>query len=405
MTHKNDSAEDTTQKENHAGERHKVSGIIQLVAVAIFVVSAVVISGTLNLNKKTPGEREKEERAVFVKTDEISPGPYRIEFESTGVVTARAEIAIVPQVGGQIIAVNENFFNGGTLQAGEVLFEIEPLDYALEVERLEAEVTRAETAYNLELAEANAAISGWKQINNNAKIPPLVARTPQKAEAKANLKAAKAQLENAKLDLDRTKFTLPFTARVLTTSLDVGQYVSAGQQYGTVYDIAALEIKTSLEDKKLDWILSAKNPEINIKTNYLGQKKSYEGKIKRGVSSLDTQTRFATLNIGFTEPSPNLVPGVFVDLDIKGPELESVYVVPINALQKGSVLWAVKNDNSLYKVEADIVYADDKHLVLRGPDTPMNMITSKISGAAEGMHVNILSENTDTNSASQKEAE
>jgi len=384
---------------SHAGERHKVSGMIQLIVVVIFVVVAVVVSGTLNLNKKTPGEREKEERTVIAEAEVIKPQSYRIAFSTTGVVNARAQIAVVPQVSGQVISVNENFFNGGTLKPKEVLFEIEPLDYALEVERLEAEVTRAETAYNLELAESNAAISGWKQINKDAKIPPLVARTPQKAEAQANLNAAKAQLENAKLDLGRTKFTLPFTSRVLSSSLDVGQYVSAGQQYGSVYDISALEVKISLEDKKLDWIMSAQDPEIKIKTNYLGQKKQYNGKIKRGVSSLDTQTRFATLNIGFETPPLNLVPGIFVDLDITGPELNSVYIVPIGAVQKGSVLWAVDNENTLFKIDAEIVYADDHHVILRGPQNPLKIVTSKLSGVAEGMHIKLLSEQEQNNEA------
>lgn len=380
---------------SHVGEQHIIKGLIQFVFITLFIVLAFMISNMLQVSKTLPGEALHEERLMVAETLSVTPQAYRVSFSSTGVVQARADIAVVPQVGGRVVSVNENFFEGGDFEAGEALFEIDPVDYKLQIERLEAEVSQAQTAYTLEKAEADAAIAGWKQINGDKEVPSLVARKPQKAQALATLKAAKAQLKSAELDLERTKFSLPFSGRVLSSSLENGEYVSAGQSYGDVYDVSTLEVRTSLEDKKLEWLLGTKEPSISIQTTYLGKQKKYEGVLKRGVSSLDTQTRFASVNIGFAAMPEDIVPGVFVDLQIMGPVLQNVLVVPITALQKGSVIWAVKENDTLYKLDVSMVYADQDFVVLSGVERPVNIVVSKLPGGSNGAKIKVTNKQED----------
>ena len=178
----------------------KTKGLIQFILVIVFIAGSFAISFSLQSQKSSAGKNIGKERVVFVSAEVIQPEPYRISFDVTGNVEARADIGIVPQVQGRIIEMNENFFSGGLFKAGETLFRIEPRDFELEVQRLEAEVARARTTFNIEQAESKAALEEWRLINGSKKAPSLVARKPQKDEAWANLKAAKAQLENAKLE-------------------------------------------------------------------------------------------------------------------------------------------------------------------------------------------------------------
>lgn len=366
---------------------NKIKGWVQLVIVVLVIIASFTISNFLGAKRPPVVRSSGADRALFVETQKVTPGPYRIAFETTGTVEARAEIGIVPQVSGRVVAVNDRFFEGGTFEADEVLFRIDPRDFELEVERLEAEVARAETNLDLETAEAEAALSEWLQINGSKAAPSLVARKPQMAEARANLKAAKAQLENARLDLERASFALPFSGRVLSSELAEGQYVTAGQSYGTVFDLETLEVRASLEDRQLEWLLGAEAPDITITATYLGKTREYQTFLKRGASSLDSQTRFATVSFGFEDTVRDVLPGVFVKIHIQGSNLDDVSLLPPDALQKEGVVWVVKADNTLSALKPDIAYANDDHVVARGINQTVNVVTSRLSGATEGMSV------------------
>lgn len=366
---------------------NKVKGWVQLIIVVLVIIASFAISNLLGAKRPPVARSSGADRALVVETQKVTPGPYRIAFETTGTVEARAEIGIVPQVSGRIVAVNDQFFEGGTFEADAVLFRIDPRDFELEVERLEAEVARAETGLDLENAEAEAALSEWRQINGSKTPPSLVARKPQMAEARANLKAAKAQLENARLDLERTRFSLPFSGRVLSSELAQGQYVTAGQSYGTVFDMETLEVRASLEDRQLEWLLSAESPDIIITATYLGRTREYRTFLKRGASSLDSQTRFATVSFGFEGTVRDVLPGVFVSIHIQGSHLSDVSLLPADALQKEGVVWIVKADNTLSALKPDIAYANDEYIAARGIHQTVNVVTSRLSGATEGIRV------------------
>lgn len=363
----------------------KVKGLIQLALVVAFIVGSFLASAALETERKVTKERDTADRILFVETQEIAPGPYQISFNTTGLVEARAQINIVPEVSGRIIAVNEEFFEGGKFEADEVLFEIEPLDFKLELERLQAAVAQARTAYNIAEAETEAATREWKMLSGDKPVPRLVARRPQKDEAWANLKAAKANLKNAELDLERTKFSLPHAGRVISSELEIGQYVAAGQSYGEVFNVDTLEVRATLEDQQLEWLFAVENPKIEITTKQHGVTQTYAGFLKRGVSSVDPQTRFAPISFGVVDEEAALLPGMFVEITAQGPELNNVLVAPASSLQKEGIIWTLDNDNALHAFEPVVVYADNQIVAVRNVNEQRNIVTSRVSGATDGM--------------------
>jgi RND family efflux transporter MFP subunit len=373
----------------------KVKGIIQLILVILFIAGSFLISNMLKSERVSMRGAGGEERRIFVETVTVSPQTHRVQFDTTGTVQSRGAIGIVPQIQGRIDTVSDNLFEGGTFTADEILFQIDPRDFKLEIQRLQAAVAQAQTALNIEKAEGEAALIDWRQLNGDKPVPPLVAREPQLKEARANLQAARAQLANAKLDLERTKFSFPFDGRVISSDLEKGQFVMTGQSYGQVFDLSSLEVQASLEDKQLKWLLGSDNPKIKITANYLGEIKTYDGVLKRSAGSLDQQTRFARVSFGFSDENVDLLPGVFVDVDIEGSTLENVSVLPAEALQKEGHIWIVKADNTLKKHTPEIIYSTDKNIIIEGLSTNSRMVTSRTAGATEGMEVNIANEEAD----------
>ncbi|MGB0719330.1 MAG: efflux RND transporter periplasmic adaptor subunit [Bdellovibrionales bacterium] len=380
----------TDKNQNQTPEKsHILSGIFQLVLVLVFIVASFAISNLLSARKSEVKNSGDNTRALTVETQTLSPGPFSITFKTTGIIKSRAQVNVTPQITGRATYVNENFFAGGTFDKGDIVFKIDPRDFELEVERLQAQIVQAKTNLDLEKAESAASLAEWQQFNGDKPAPPLVSRQPQMAEARATLNAAKAQLETAKLALERSQFSLPFNGRVIESDLAEGQLVTAGQSYGSVFDVESLEVEASLEDRQLEWLSQSQNPDVTITATYLGQSKNYAGTLKRGASALDAQTRFASVTFGFKDKAPDLVPGIFTTITVKGPTLQNITVLPPEALQKEDIIWTVSDDQTLTPITADILYADDTQIAVSGLDKAYQFVTSRVSGATTGTKVTI----------------
>jgi multidrug resistance efflux pump len=153
----------------------------------------------------------------------------------------------VPQVSGPIIYASPALVDGGDFKKGEVLVRIDPADYQLAVTLARARIKETESSLKLAEEEAAAAQEEWQLLNEDKpgsrrKLPALVAKLPQLEAAKARLAADGAELKKATLNLARTKMKAPFNGRVSEENVDIGQYVSTGQNLATLFSTRAAEI-------------------------------------------------------------------------------------------------------------------------------------------------------------------
>ena len=368
------------------------SGSVQIIIIGLFVVASFSLSRILENDSAQNQNYISSERLLYVKTEDITPREYQISFDSTGTVEATHEVGIVPQVSGRIVWVNEKLFKGEIFDKNEPLFEIDRSDYDLEVVRMEAEVAKANTALDIELAETKAAIEEWKQINGDLDAPDLVLRKPQLVEAHARLKAALAQREKARLSLSRTIFRLPFGGQIIKSNLAEGQFVNAGQTYGNVYDSRSLELHSSLSDAQLKIILNSSNSKVDIKIKSYGKEKLYKGYIKRGATEIDRSTRFARVRFAFTEPTNKILVGSFAKINVLGDKLENISVIPSNSLQKDGKIIVVDSNNVISKIRPDIIQSMDNSIAIKGIEHKFKVVVGNMPGAIEGMKVTTDSE-------------
>ena len=368
------------------------SGSFQIIIIGLFVIASFSLSRMLENDAAQSQNYISSERLLYVKTEDITPGEYQISFDSTGTVEATHEIGIVPQVSGRVVWVNEKLYKGEVFDEGEPLFEIDRSDYDLEVVRMEAEVAKANTALDIELAETKAAIEEWKQINGNLDAPDLVFRKPQLLEAHARLKAALAQREKARLSLSRTIFRLPFGGQIIKSNLAEGQFVTMGQTYGNVYDSRSLELHSSLSDDQLKIILNSNNSKVGIEIKSYGKEKIYKGYIKRSATEIDRSTRFAHVRFAFHEPTNKILVGSFAKINVQADKLENVSVIPSNSLQKDRKILVVDSNNIISKIQPDIIQSMDNFIAIKGMDQPFKIVVGNMPGAIEGMVVTTDSE-------------
>lgn len=380
-------SQDTDAKDENTGR-------LQLLLVVAFIAIAITISSLLSSTNRTPRMLNEAEFSPLVQTMRVQPERRRIEIVGNGAVRSEVNVQLVPQVEGRVVWLKPALKAGGYFVKDEVLFRIEAADYELEVERLRAEVASAQTNLQLEQAEGKAASREWEDIDPGTPVPELVARRPQIRDKKAALSAARARLAAAQLDLDRTSFSLPFDGRIVTSNIDVGQFVAARQSYGTAYPLDGLEVPIPLADRDLKWLQPLESVQAIVRTSYLGIEQEFPATVSRLAAVLDAQTRFATVIVSLSPPDEtstsgphaNLVPGVFVSVTFIGSQLDNIFAVPTAAVQENGLIWTIV-DGRLKAATLQIVQAGPTTTLLRGLNPNDQILIGNLSGAIEGMSV------------------
>jgi RND family efflux transporter MFP subunit len=372
-------------------DRAENVGRLQLILVVSFFLFAVLVSSLLSGTDRTPKLKDEEEFAPLVNSTIVNPETQRIEIVGSGAVSSQVDVQIIPQVQGRVDWLSAVMRPGGSFLKDEVLFRIEARDFELEVERRRAEVASARTNLQLEEAEGLAATREWEEITPGEPVPALVARKPQIRDRRAALASAQAQLARAQLDLDRTNFSLPFNGRVVSSNVELGQFMATGQSYGSVYSLDGLEVTVPLADKDLKWLQPLDNVEATIQTSYLGVDRVIRARAARVSAQLDAQTRFASVIVSLgenagTEDTLPLVPGVFVSVTFIGPELDNLVTVPTAAVQENGKIWTVV-DQRLKSARPEIVQTGPTTSLIRGLAAGTEILLSNLPGAVENMAV------------------
>ncbi len=335
--------------------------LFQLLLVVLALVLGVVIFKILASKKKPPIKKERPVLTPLVEGITVHQEDIRMIVHGFGTAEPKVSVQVVPQVSGQVVNCHENFVEGGFFKAGEPLVKVDPRDYELAVENAEAIVAQADYILKQEESEALVARTEWRQLHGDEKPPsPLVLRVPQIKNAEAQLQSAQAKLSRAKLDLERTAISMPFDGRVATKNVDLGQYITPGQTIATVYGTEVIEIVVPLEDDQLEWFDaplghtngngngSKPGPEALITTNFAGKNRSWKGTIVRTEGQIDPTSRMVQVVAEVTKPFEQknhnvpLTPGMFVNVEIKGRQLNNIIRVPRYAVHSGDTLWVAR---------------------------------------------------------------
>ena len=110
----------------------------------------------------------------------------------------------------------------------------------------------------------------------------------------------------------------------------------------------------------------------------------------RQEAELDSQTRFATLIVGFEDPQM-LLPGAFVEAEIAGGMAEQTMILPAVAIGNGGRIWVVE-DGLLAERVPEIIAEGDDDVIVRAFDIADGVVTTPLAAPAVGFPVSIVGE-------------
>ena len=301
-------------------------------------------------------EQQAGPQATLVRTMKVITRTTPIVYDYTGFVEATQEMNLAPQVTGQIVG---KYFKGGdTVQAGQVLYEIDPRTYKANL--LSAEGNLASARATLANAEMDAerytklyeqhAVS--KQMMDNAVM--------MRDQARASVKAMEGLLLNAQINMEETKVTAPFTGRTDTSSVEVGNYVEAGKTTLTkISNTDPVFVKFSIAEPEYLTLAAASDGNGAALDNLSavlanGETYGLKGKVAEVNRGISDHTGTLTIKATFQNPKKELLPGMFAHIQATGGVRENALLIPqrsVTELMYKNFVYVVGADNKVIMKE------------------------------------------------------
>lgn len=301
-------------------------------------------------------EQQAGPQATLVRTMKVITRTTPIVYDYTGFVEATQEMNLAPQVTGQIVG---KYFKGGdTVQAGQVLYEIDPRTYKANLLSAEGNLASARAALaNAEMdAERYTKLYEQNAVSKQMLDNAVTARD----QARASVKALEGLLLNAQIDMEETKVTAPFTGRTDTSSLEVGNYVAAGQSVLTkISNTDPVFVKFSIAEPEYLTLAAASDGNGAALDNLSavlanGETYGLKGKVAEVNRGISDNTGTLTIKATFQNPKKELLPGMFAHIQATGGVRENALLIPqrsVTELMYKNFVYVVGADNKVIMKE------------------------------------------------------
>jgi RND family efflux transporter MFP subunit len=355
-----------------------VSLIIRILLPVILIVVGAVGYSMLSKSEPAPAPPRPKPKALEARVTELKREDYQILVPSQGMIRAHSQVALTAQVSGRVLIIHPEFEEGAFFKEGDILLELDPIDFEVAVVSAESQLAQAKLALAQERARAEQARLDWKDLGYTEEPSELVRREPQLKAAEQNLKLAEAQRASAQRNLNRAQITAPFDGRVLTRAVGIGQTVGGatplGEIFATDYSEVRLPVSTRrLADLSLPEDITDPPLDVRLKDGLVeGSALEWEARIHRTEGALDASTLelFAIARIedpyGLQSEKVPLRVGQPVDAIIPGRILKDVFVIPREAVTSLSRIRLVDPESlKLQSVRIESLWADDDFIVFQ----------------------------------------
>jgi membrane fusion protein (multidrug efflux system) len=290
------------------------------------------------------GEQKPEAKAapapeVGVLT--LHPSEASIATTLPGRTVAYQVSEVRPQVTG--ILLKRDFVEGAEVKEGDLLYEIDPVQYQAALDSAKAAVLKAQA--NLVLVQLTADRKTQLLKTNAASQQDVDSAVAGYKQGQADLKSAEANRDTAAINLDRTKVTASISGRIGKSTITPGALVTASQatamttiqQLDPVY--VDLDQSTSEMERLRTQIASGKlkRPEGGVQIELVQENgKTYDQKGKFGFtdSSVNENTGSVSTRAIFANPNRALLPGMYVRARVVAGVDPTAILIPQRAVSR-----------------------------------------------------------------------
>lgn len=268
----------------------------------------------------------------------------------TGHLEAPETIELRPRVSGYIQEVS--FEEGELVEAGDVLFRIDPRPYEARAKSARAELAEARTQSQLAEQEAERARSLME--DRAVSREEYDQRQAALARAQARVSMAEAAMDTAELDLDYTRVTAPVGGRAGRALVTKGNLANADQSVlTTIVSVDPLHVYFDSNESaglgSLSLVSADANTEVTVTVDG-SEQESRSGRLDYIDNRLDSGTGTLTFRAVLPNPQGTLRPGQFARVEMPVTRLESAVLVDRKAVltdQDRRYVYVVGDDSTV----------------------------------------------------------
>lgn len=290
----------------------------------------------------------KAQKGIADDTNEIIPavealqarrGTLPLVERLTGVVRARNQVAIYPEINATITEVLIK--NGQVVEQGQPLVRLRDKEFREQLRQLNAghqiavaQAKQAEAQLNEARTELRRAeIVAEQKLISDADLEAARTRV---VTAEATLELAQARVEQAEANLkeqeevlSQTVVRAPVTGTIGDRNAEVGMLVNSGTQLFTLGQLGSVRVEVVLTDRMLEYVKLGQRTEIFTDKS---AEKPLNASLSRISPFLNPVTHTTIGEIDVSNPGGRLRPGMFVGVDLHYGESEQATLVPLSAL-------------------------------------------------------------------------
>ena len=287
------------------------------------------------------GEQAQEQRPVagpvHVDVLNLAPTRLRLTTELPGRIAAFKQAEVRPQVTG--ILKSRLYKEGSQVEAGDVLYEIDPTTYQSNVNSAQAQLAKAKTT---EATNKKTALR-YKELLRKKLTSQQDYDDADAAykEAQAEVAINQAALDYANIELSYTKIKAPISGQAGLSLVSEGSLLTAEQssylttiiQTSNVY-VDMQQSSLSIHKMKQDFA-DFKDEKADIPVSItLEDGSAYEqvGHLEFADTQVSDSTGTVTLRAIIPNPNNTLLAGMYVRAHISMPEARDYLVVPQSAV-------------------------------------------------------------------------
>ena len=279
-------------------------------------------------------------------------GDMPVYLSALGTVTAYNTVTVKSRVDGQI--VNVAFEEGQLVKEGDLLVEIDPRPFQVQLAQAEGQMARDRAL----LTVAKRTLQRNKELLDQGIVARQMYDDQQAAvgQYEGAVQVDQALIDQAKLQLTYSRVTAPIGGRVGLRHVDVGNVVHASDEQGLVVitQVQPITVLFTVPEDDLRAVLEKTRaggaPLVVEAYDRAGQKRLATGSLQSTDNQIDPATGTARLKAVFDNADRALFPNQFVNVRLLLDVSENAVIVPGAAVQRGkdgTFVYVVKSDQTV----------------------------------------------------------
>ena len=362
-----------------------------LLIIAVTLVAAV-IGHSARLPAATP-DAAGAPPAIPVTVATAVRADVPVRLSALGSVVAFNTVTVRPRVDGQLMRVT--FQEGQFVKQGDLLAEIDPRPFEVQLEQAEGQLARDEA----QLANARVDLARYQTLLSEDSIARqnVDSQASTVAQLQGAIKADQAAVDGARLNLTYTRVTAPASGRVGLRLVDPGNIVSASSTTGLVVvtQIEPIAVVFTLPEDALRIVLPRIRSRATLPVDVFdrsGTTRLASGTVVTLDNQIDPATGTVRVKAVFDNRDRTLFPAQFVNVQLLADVRRGQLVVPAAAVQQGpqgAFVYTVRDGKAVMQPVTAVPVEGERASIASGLDAGAVVITDGLDRLREGSRVEI----------------